>query len=118
MSLNSLPSQIAWYETSTSYPAFIGSAIFSGAMQSLGTAMMLIVICGAGEVLYRERLPRQLAIPRLWTRKALQSKRVFLSLILGYALVPMFIAYQVVFYIVAQRFGAIPCSSIGRAFGC
>jgi membrane protease YdiL (CAAX protease family) len=106
VTLNSIPSQIAYYETSTSYPAFLGNLIFWGAMQSIGTAMLLIVICGAGEVLYRERLPRQLAIPRLWSRKSLQSKRVFLALILGYALVPMFIAYQVVFYLVAQRFGA------------
>ncbi|HYC87615.1 MAG TPA: CPBP family intramembrane glutamic endopeptidase [Thermoanaerobaculia bacterium] len=106
VTLNSIPSQIAYYETSTSYPAFLGNLIFWGVMQSVGTAMLLIVICGAGEVLYRERLPRQLAIPRLWNRKSLQSKRVFLSLILGYALVPMFIAYQVVFYLVAQRYGA------------
>ena len=106
VTLNSIPSQIAWYETSTSYPAFLGNIVFWGAVQSLGTAMLLIVICGAGEVLYRERLPQHLAIPRLWKRKALGSKRVFLSLILGYALVPMFIAYQVVFYLTAQRFGA------------
>jgi membrane protease YdiL (CAAX protease family) len=104
--LNSLPSLTAWYETATSYASFLGSALFGGAVKSLGTAMMLIVICGAGEVLYRERLPQHLAIPRLWNRKALASKRVFLALILGYALVPAFIAYQVVFYVVAQRFGA------------
>jgi membrane protease YdiL (CAAX protease family) len=104
--LNSLPSQIAWYDTATSYPAFLGNLTFQAAVQSIGTAMLLIVICGAGEVLYRQRLPQQLAIPRLWTPKSLTSKRVFLSLILGYALVPLFMAYQVVFYLVAQRFGA------------
>jgi membrane protease YdiL (CAAX protease family) len=106
MTFNSMPSQIAWYDTSTSYPAFVGSMVFWGAMQSIGTAMMLIVICGAGEVLYRERKPQHLAMPRLWSKKSLGSKRVFLALILGYALVPMFIAYQVVFYLVAHRFGA------------
>jgi membrane protease YdiL (CAAX protease family) len=106
VTLNSMPSQIAWYDTGTSYPAFLGNMLFWGAVQSIGTAMLLIVICGAGEVLYRERLPRQLAIPRLWSKKSLGSKRVFLGLILGYALVPLFIAYQVVFYLVAQRFGA------------
>jgi membrane protease YdiL (CAAX protease family) len=106
VTLNSMPSQLAWYDTTTSYPAFVGQLIFSGAVQSLGMAMMLIVVCGAGEVLYRERLPQHLAMPRLWTRKALASKRVFLSLILGYALVPLFIAYQVVFYLVARKFGA------------
>ena len=106
VTVNSMPSQIAWYDTTTSYPAFIGNMLFWGAVQSIGTAMLLIVICGAGEVLYRERLPQQLAVPRLWSKKALSSKRVFLGLILGYALVPLFIAYQVVFYLVAQRFGA------------
>ncbi|HUR82094.1 MAG TPA: CPBP family intramembrane glutamic endopeptidase [Thermoanaerobaculia bacterium] len=106
MTLNSMPSQIAYYETATSYPAFLGNMIFWGALQSVGTAMLLIVICGAGEVLFRERHPQQLAIPRVWTKKSLSSKRVFISLILGYALVPLFIAYQVIFYLVAQRYGA------------
>lgn len=106
VSLNSMPSQLAWYDTTTSYPAFLAQLFFSGAVQSLGTAMMLIVVCGAGEVLYRQRLPQQLAMPRLWTRKSLASKRVFLSLVLGYALVPLFIAYQVTFYLVARKFGA------------
>lgn len=106
VSLNSMPSQLAWYDTTTSYPAFLGQLIFNGAVQSLGMAMMLIVVCGAGEVLYRERLPQHLALPRLWTPKALGSKRVFLSLVLGYALVPLFIAYQVTFYLAARKFGA------------
>ncbi|HET7435277.1 MAG TPA: CPBP family intramembrane glutamic endopeptidase, partial [Thermoanaerobaculia bacterium] len=104
--LNSMPSQLAFYDTTTSYPAFLAQLVFGAAMQSLGTAMLLIVICGAGEVLYREHLPQHLAIPRLWTRRALASKRVFRSLILGYALVPLFIAYQVVFYLVASKYGA------------
>lgn len=105
--LNQMPSELAWYDTTESYAAFIARLIFTrGIVPCLGTAMMLMVVCGAGEVLYRERLPNQLAMPRLWTRKALASKRVFLSLVLGYALVPMFIAYQVVFYLVARRFGA------------
>ena len=106
VSLNNLPGQLAYYDTTTSYPAFIGNMIFWSAVECLGTAMLLIVICGAGEVLYRQRLPQHLAIPRLWTRGALGSRRVFLSLVLGYSLVPMFIGYQVVFYLIAQRFGA------------
>ena len=106
VAVNEIPGQLAWYDTTTSYPAFLGQMIFFAAIQSIGTAMMLIVICGAGEVLYRERLPQHLAIPRLWTRQSLTSKRVFLSLILGYALVPAFMAYQTVFYLVAHRFGA------------
>ena len=106
VTLNSMPSQLAYYDTTTSYPAYLAQLLVFGAVQCIGTAMLLIVICGAGEVLYRQRLPQHLAIPRLWTKKALASKRVFLALILGYTLVPLFIAYQVVFYLSARRIGA------------
>jgi membrane protease YdiL (CAAX protease family) len=104
--INEMPAQLAYYDTTTSYPAFLGQLAFQSVLQSIGMAMLLIVICGAGEVLSRERLPKQLAIPRLWTPKSLSSRRVFLSMILGYTLVPLFMAYQVVFYLVAHRFGA------------
>jgi membrane protease YdiL (CAAX protease family) len=106
VSLNNLPGQLAYYDTTTSYPAFIGSMILWSAIECLGTAMLLMVVCGAGEVLYRQRLPQHLAMPRLWTMRALASRRVFLAIVLGYSMVPMFIAYQVVFYLTAQRFGA------------
>ena len=106
VTLNSIPSALAGYDTSTSYPAFMAQLVVLTIMQAIGSGMLMIVICGAGEVLYRERLQNQLAIPRLWTVRALASKRVFLSLILGNTLVAFFIAYQVVFYVIAARFGA------------
>ncbi|PYQ28415.1 MAG: hypothetical protein DMF56_16540 [Acidobacteria bacterium] len=105
-SLNSAPAQFAYYDTNSSYPAFIGGLALSVIMPALGNTMLLIVLAGAGEVLYRERMPDKLAIPRVFTRRALSSRRVFLSLILGYTLVPLFIAYQIVFYVTAQKFGA------------
>lgn len=104
--INEMPAQLAYYDTTTSYSAFVGNLAFNAAVQSIGMAMLLIVICGAGEVLYRERLPRHLAMPRLWTPRALSSRRVFLAMVIGYALVPLFIAYQVVFYLTAHRYGA------------
>ena len=78
--INEMPAQLAYYDTTTSSSAFVGNLAFSAAVQSIGMAMLLIVICGAGEVLYRERLPRHLAIPRLWTPRALSSRRVFLAM--------------------------------------
>jgi membrane protease YdiL (CAAX protease family) len=105
-SVNELPAQLAYYDTTTSYPAFLGQLVLNAAIQSIGMAVLLIIICGAGEVLYRERLPKQLAMPRIWTTRSLTSKRVFVSMILGYALVPLFMAYQVVFYLTARKYGA------------
>jgi membrane protease YdiL (CAAX protease family) len=68
--------------------------------------MLLIVVVGAGEVLFRERLPKKLSVARIWNRNALTSKRVFLAFIVGYTLVAFFLGYQVAFYLIADKFGA------------
>ncbi|HEV7427165.1 MAG TPA: type II CAAX endopeptidase family protein [Thermoanaerobaculia bacterium] len=105
-SLNSFPSVLAGYNTTESYPAFLARFAFGSLLQGVGVAMMLIVIVGAGEVLFRERLPKKLSVARIWNRNALTSKRVFLSFIVGYTLVAFFLGYQVAFYLIADKFGA------------
>ncbi len=106
-SLNSYQSTLAYYDTTTSYAAHIARFAFLGVLiPSIGSAMLLIVITGAGEVLFRERLPRQLALPSVWTMRSLTSKRVFRAIILGYTLVAFFIGYQTIFYVIAEKFGA------------
>ena len=76
-------------------------------LQGIGVAMLLIVIVGAGEVLYRERLPQHLAIAaHLEAPRARRRKRVFLAFVLGYTLVAFFLGYQVAFYLIADKFGA------------
>lgn len=106
VALNSYPIALAGYDTTTSYAAFMFQMVIGAILQGLGIGMLLVVIVGSGEVLYRERLPQHLAIPRLWSARVLTSKRVFLSFVLGYTLVAFFLGYQVVFYLVAERFGA------------
>jgi membrane protease YdiL (CAAX protease family) len=106
VALNSYPSALADYDTTSSFPAFLASFGVGAVVQGIGFAMLLIVIIGAGEPLYRERFPQHLAMPRLWTPRALASKRVFHALILGYTLVAAFLAYQVGFYLIADKFGA------------
>lgn len=104
--INSYPSALAGYATTSSFAAFLFQFILGAILQCLGAALFLMILAGSGEVLYRERLPQHLALPRLWTPRALASKRVFLAFILGYTMVAFFIAYQVAFYLIAARFGA------------
>jgi membrane protease YdiL (CAAX protease family) len=106
VAVNSYPSALADYDTTSSFPAFLALFSAGALLQGAGYAMLLIVIVGSGEVLYRQRFPQHLAIPRLWTRRALASKRVFRSFILGYTLVAFFLGYQVAFYLIAEKFGA------------
>jgi len=104
--LNSYPSALAGYNTTDSYPAFLARFAFGSILQGVGVAMMLMVVVGAGEVMYRERLPNQLSVARIWNRRALTSKRVFLAFVVGYTLVAFFLGYQVAFYLIAAKFGA------------
>jgi len=105
--LNSFPIALAGYSTTSSYSAFLARFALLGALlPGIGYGMFLVVVAGAGEVMYRERLPQHLAIPRLWTVRALASRRVFRSFLLGYTLVALFLGYQVAFYLIADKFGA------------
>jgi membrane protease YdiL (CAAX protease family) len=107
VALNSFPLALADYSTTSSYPAFLAKLIVLNALlPGVGYGMLLVVLIGAGEVMYRERFPRHLALPRLWTPRALTSKRVFKSFVLGYTLVALFLGYQVAFYVIADKFGA------------
>ena len=104
--LNSWPSALAGYDTTNSYPAFLAQFAFGAVVQGVGVAMMLVVIVGAGEVMFRGRFPKQLSVVRLWNRRALTSKRVFFAFVLGYTLVAFFMGYQTAFYLIADKFGA------------
>src|SRR6185369_3456660 len=107
VALNSFPIALAGYSTTSSYTAFLARFVLLGALlPGVGYGMLLVVVAGTGEVMYRERLPKQLALPRLWTPRALASRRVFRSFILGYTLVALFLGYQVAFYLIADKFGA------------
>ena len=104
--LNSYPQALASYATTMTFSAFIVQYTVGVLVQAVGNAMLLMVIAGAGEVLFRESAPQQLALPRIWSLRGLRSKRVFRSFVLAYTLVGIFVAYQVIFYIVASKFGA------------
>jgi membrane protease YdiL (CAAX protease family) len=107
VALNSFPQVLAHYDTTQSWASFLTSwAVLSVFLQAIGAAMFLVVLAGSGEPLYRQRLPQHLALSRVWSRRALTSKRVFLSFVIGYTLVAFFIAYQVAFYLIADHFGA------------
>lgn len=121
VSINSFPRALADYDTRTSYPAFLTQQIVFTLLQGIGAGLLLAAVVGGGDALYRQHYPSHLAISRLWSRTTLRSKEVFKSLVLGHTLVPVFIAFQVVFYLTASRFGAwspadIPYSDILNSF--
>ncbi|MCM3874818.1 MAG: CPBP family intramembrane metalloprotease [Thermoanaerobaculia bacterium] len=105
-SLNEMPIRLFDYQTSDAWAGFVAKSVAGdvGAAVSLGVVLLLLV--AAGEPLYRERYPDKPALGRILSLRGISSKRFFRGLLLGYAMTAFFFAYQIVFYIVAARFGA------------
>lgn len=104
--LNSIPLALYEYETTQSWGAFLGNTVIGAFMGGLGVAIWIALFGAAGEPLYRRELPHLPSLARFLTPRAIGTKSFFSSLILGYTLVSVFMAYQCVFYVVAAHFGA------------
>ncbi|MGO9255349.1 MAG: CPBP family intramembrane glutamic endopeptidase [Bryobacteraceae bacterium] len=104
--LNQFPLSEFDYPTTDSYSSFVFSQVLQGLLAGLGFGGLLFVLAAGAETLYREALPDKISLGNLFRLRGLRTRRFFLGASLGIALTAIFIAYQTVFYIVAQRFGA------------
>ena len=103
---NNLPLTLYGYDTASPLSSHIATRIVFGILGAIGIGAGIAVVVAAAEPVYRERFPRQLSFSGLFSRRGLRSKRLFLGLLLGYALTAFFFAYQAVFYVVAAKLGA------------
>ncbi len=104
--LNSLGSATYGYDTNSSYPAFLARGIFMALLAGVGIGALLALITAFAEPLYREHFKSHLALPSLLSWRAWRTRSTFRSLLLGLGLACFFFAYQSVFYVIANHFGA------------
>ena len=104
--LNGLPLTLYEYDTSSTLSSYMTLQILFAFLGALGTAAGIAFVVAAAEPIYRERFPRQASLSGMLSPRGLQSKGFLLAVVLGYALAAFFFAYQAVFYVVAERFGA------------
>ncbi len=104
--LNQFPLSEFGYPTTDSYSSFVFSQVLQGMLTALGFGGLLFVLAAGAETVYREGLPDKISLGNLIRLRGLRTRRFFLGASLGISLTAVFIAYQTVFYIVAQRFGA------------
>ena len=105
-SLNEFPLAEFGYPTTDGYSSFLFQKLLQALLGALAWGGALFVIAAGAEVLYREAFPEKVSVGNLFSRRGLRTKRFFLGAILGIALCAIFLAYQTVFYIVANKFGA------------
>jgi membrane protease YdiL (CAAX protease family) len=105
-SLNEMPIRLFDYDTADGWTGFVAKSVAGDVGGAVALGVVLLLLVAAGEPLYRERYPDKPALGRLLSLRGVGSKRFFRGLLLGYAMTAFFFAYQIVFYLVAARFGA------------
>ncbi len=105
MGVNSIPLNLAWAETTTSFGAFMIEQIVQSFMLGLLMGMTLILLYGAGEYLYRSDNPTKLSLAGLFSKRGMRSKEFFEATIMGYLLCAFFIGFVTFFYIIGSKFG-------------
>jgi membrane protease YdiL (CAAX protease family) len=104
--LNDFPISLYGYDTTASWPGFLTREILLAILTSVGQGIVIFFLTAAAETIYRERYGDKLALPRMFSLRALRTKSAFKSILLGVTLTSFVLAYQIGFYLVAGRFGA------------
>lgn len=104
--LNELPSELFRYVTTDSYAGFILRELLSSVSSGLLYGAIIFLLAAAAEPLYRERFRGALSLGSLLRWRALRTKEFFIATLVGLTMTCFFFAYENVFYIIANSFGA------------
>ncbi|MGH9535281.1 MAG: hypothetical protein ACRD2E_10510 [Terriglobales bacterium] len=104
--LNQIGQAAFGYVTTQSYASFLASYWGSALLSALGVGVFLALLTAAAEPIYRGYFPRHVALEKWLSWPGFRSKAFLRSVILGLMLACFFFAYQTVFYLVANHFGA------------
>ena len=104
--LNNLPLTSFNYDTTDTYGSFLTRQLLNSLFAATVQGIFIFFLTAAAEPLYRRYYANQIQIGGQFTPAGLRTKRFLLGTILGLAMTPAFLAYQVLFYITAEQFGA------------
>ena len=104
--LNNLPLTAFSYDTTDTYGSFLTGQLLNSLFAAVAQGILIFFLTAAAEPLYRRYYANQIQIGGQFTPAGLRTKRFLLGTILGLAMTPAFLAYQVLFYITAEQFGA------------
>jgi hypothetical protein len=103
--LNSLPLTTADYDTTDSYSAFISKQALGSILSGLGAGVMLLIMFGAGERLYRRDNPDKLFISKLFSRRGYRSREFLQATLMGYLFAAFHIGFVVFYYVIGGKLG-------------
>ncbi len=103
---NRIPITVYNFDTNQSLGNFYGTLIILGILKSLFFGLLVTLIAGAGETLYRQHYTKKISLTKTFSLQGMRTKRFFFSLLVGISLAFLFMAFQTFFYLSAKRYGA------------
>lgn len=104
--LNNLTVTIYGFDTTDTFFNFLTQSILLGLAGALAAAVGITFVVASGEPEYRRWYGDQISISEQFRPDGLRTKRFLIGTIIGLTLTAVFIAYQTLFYLVADHFGA------------
>ncbi len=105
-SLNEFPVAQYDFDTTGTYASFAGRTVVFGALGALSFGGIILILTACCEPLYRASFPSHLSISRMLTWESFRTRRFLHASLVGVTLAFVFFAYEIGFYLLANRFGA------------
>jgi len=105
-SLNEFPLTEFGFDTTDSYAGFLGMTVLSAAMEALAFGSIIALLTACVEPVYRQACPKHISISNILSWRALRTGSFFRASLVGISLTFFFFAYEIGFYLLANKFGA------------
>ncbi len=110
--LNNLPLTLYYYDKMQPLSSFYTDVTIQYLTNALLYGMAVFFLAAAGSTLYKKMSPNRMALLDSFSWKGMQTKSFFYSTIVGFVAAFLFIVFQILFYIGAQKFGAWSPASV------
>jgi len=105
-SLNEFPLTEYGFDTTDSYAGFLGMTVLSAALEALAFGSIIALLTACVEPAYRQACPKHVSISNILSWRALRTRSFFRASLVGISLTSFFFAYEIGFYLLANKLGA------------
>ena len=104
--LNTLPLTEYNFDTTETYGSFLTGHLLLALLSALGQAVLIGFLTAGAEPIYRRSYGDQVSLNQQFLPAGIRTKRFLTGTVIGLTMTALFVAYQTVFYVVADDLGA------------
>ena len=104
--LNTLPLTEYNFDTTGTYGSFLTGHLLLALLTALGQAVLIGFLTAGAEPIYRRSYGDQVSLNQQFLPAGIRTKRFLTGTVIGLTMTALFVAYQTVFYVVADDLGA------------